>query len=460
MDKEPVESRLRRYAHGFRREASPRPNLASNLIANLDQPRRREGPFSAVPSFAMAGLVLVAGGLIAFVGYQLHNLGRTPITAIGQASPTPSASPQLTPTPTPAASPSASATPTAAASVAPVGAVPQSVPGLAAIQMVGPHLGWAVGSHGIYATSDGAHWSRQYSSNDQFIGVDFISTTTGWAVGAQSLVGTTDGGRSWHQLGEAQQWIRSVHFINGSTGWAISGGGEPFVLRGIAIPSTGATVVLTSDGGRSWSNMSSPADPQSICFSDAADGWLTTEEGLVYRSTNGGQSWARSLQMAGGQPGLPGWSRVECAAPSAAWVQSSGGGAAAGHIPYIVYATLNGQSWRAVMEESMTMQQSAPGVPAGPGSYPGAFSVVDPSDAVFVGDTPPANRADVMIATNGGATLKSTGSIPGPSETYDAAFISTSTGWVLEVNTSNQVVIDHTTDGGYHWSQQLAVSNP
>jgi photosystem II stability/assembly factor-like uncharacterized protein len=343
--------------------------------------------------------------------------------------------------------------------VPPSGALPQYVPGLAAIQMVGPHLGWAVGSHGIYATTDGSHWSRQYSSNEQFIGIDFISTTTGWAVGTQSLLGTNDGGRSWHQLGEAQQWIRSVHFISASNGWAISGGADPFAIRGIVMPSSGASLVATSDGGRTWTGMNSPTDPQSLCFSDASQGWLTTEEGGVYHSSDGGQTWGRTLQMAGTQPGLPASSRVECAAPSAAWVQFAPGGAAAGHIPYIVYSTVNGSSWRAVMAEPMTMQQSAPGVPAGPGSYPGAFSVVDPSDAVFVGDTPPANAATLMIATNGGATLRTTGSIPGPSETYDAAFISTSTGWVLEVNTSNQVVILRTTDGGYHWSQQLSVSN-
>lgn len=455
MDKEPFEDRLRRYAQGFRREASPRQNLASHLIANLDKPRRREGPFGAVPSFAMAGLVLVAGGLIAFVGYELHNFGRSSITTIGPVS-TPSPSPELTPTPTP--TPTTSATPTATPSAAPGGAIPQSVPGLAAIQMVGSHLGWAVGAHGIYATSDGSHWSRQYTSSDQFIGVDFISTTTGWAVGTHSLLGTVDGGRNWTPLGEGPQWIRSVHFINANEGWGIAGGADPFVIRGVAIPSTGATVVVTSDGGLAWTSLGSPADPQSICFSDSHHGWLTTEEGVVYRSADGGQTWGRSLQMAGGQPGLPASSRVECAATSAAWVQYSPGGAAAGHIPYIVYATVNGSSWRAVMEEQMTMQQSAPGVPSGPGSYPGAFSVVDPNDAVFVGDTPPANRADVMIATNGGATLKSTGSIPGPSQTYDAAFVSTSTGWVLEANTNNQVVIERTTDGGYHWSQQFAVS--
>lgn len=455
MDKEPIEHRLRRYAQGFRKEANPRPNLASNLIANLDKPRRRD---SAVPSFAMAGLVLVAGGLIAFVGYQLHNIGRaTASPPVSLASPTPTATPQTTTTPTTTASASASAT--ASASAAPVGDVPQYVPGLMSIQMLGSHLGWAVGSHGIYSTSDGSHWSRQYNSNDQFVGLDFISTTTGWAVGTQSLLGTTDGGRSWQQLGEAQQWIRSVHFVNSNNGWGIAGGTQPAGGWGIEIPSMGAQIIVTSDGGRTWSSINSPADPQSICFSDAAHGWLTTEEGVVYRSGNGGQSWTPSLQMAAAQQGLPGKSRLECAAPSAAWVEFSSGGAAAGNIPYIVYATVNGSSWRAVMEEQMTMQQAAPGVPWGPGSYPGAFSVVDPNDAVFVGDTPPANRANVMIASNGGASLQSTGSIPGPSETYDAAFVSTSNGWVLEVNTSNQVVIERTTDGGYHWSQQLAVPN-
>ena len=109
------------------------------------------------------------------------------------------------------------------------------------------------------------------------------------------------------------------------------------------------------------------------------------------------------------------------------------------------------------MAEPGTIGNFLPGVPAGPGSYPGSFSVVDAVDAVFVGDTPPANAASTMIASNGGATLKSTGAIAGAWETFDAAFVSTSVGWVLTVNGSGDNVIVATTDGGYHWSQQLAV---
>ena len=449
-----VEGRIRRYAQAFRREANPRADLANRLVAGVRVGRPQQTRLAFLPAVAMAGGVLVGGLLIAFGAWQLRSLGHpTPPPAISLSTPTPSptSEPTATPTPGPTASPTSSPTPS--------GAVPSYVPGLAAIQMVGPHLGWAVGSQGIYATTDGSHWNKQASSGDSFIGVDFISTTTGWAVGSHSLLGTTDGGRSWQQLGEAQQWIRSVHFISGMSGWGIAGGSEPFAFRGVATPGTGGMLVVTSDGGQTWTSLSSPADPQTVCFSDRNHGWLATAQGAVYRSADGGGNWTRVLQMPGYLSGLPSSSRVECAAPSAAWVEFAPGGAAAGSSPYIVYATLNGQSWRAVMEDQMTMNQAAPGVPQGPGSYPGSFSVVDPGDAVFIGDSEAANRANTVIASNGGATLKATGSIPGPGLTYGAAFVSTSSGWLLIETTTNQIAIMATSDGGYHWSTQLSVGS-
>ena len=446
------EGRLRRYAQAFRREANPPANLAGSLMNGLAMPRPapRRG---IVPAFAMAAGVLLAGLVIAFGAIQLHNLGRPSpvVTPPVSVTPTPSASPESTPTPT--ASPTATASPSPTAS----GAEPGYVPPLAAIQMVGPHLGWAVGSHAIYATTDGTHWTKQYASTDDFVGLDFISSTTGWVVGTHRLLATSDGGRSWHELGEARQLIRAVHFISATQGWGIAGGSQPLVEHGVLIPGAGAIVIVSTDGGRSWVDLKSPADPQTICFSDGAHGWLATATGMIYKSQDGGQAWTQSLKMASSQPGLNGWARIECAGPSALWVLWAPGGAAAGHEPYVIYATVNGQTWRTVMAEPGTIGNFLPGVPAGPGSYPGSLSVVDPSDAVVVGDTPPANAATTMIVSNGGTTLKSTGAIANAVETFDAAFVSASTGWVLAHTTSGAYVIAATTDGGYHWSQQFAI---
>src|SRR5207249_3965411 len=269
------------------------------------------------------------------------------------------------PTATPAPSAAASPTPT------PSSLDPLFVPALSAIQMVGPRLGWAVGSHAIFATSDGAHWTKQFASTEEFVGVDFISTTTGGVVGARSLLGTSDGGRAWHHIAQGQSWSKALQRPD-----------QPAAELG---PAT----------------------------------------------------------------------LIQCGGPRSLWVLFLGGGAAMSHSPYIAYATTDGSSWRAVLNEPMTMHQS--GVPAGPDSYPPSFSVVDPSDAVFVGDGPATNVAQCVIASNGGASLRRTGAIQNATETFAAAFVSVTTGWVLTRNGGGDYVINATTDGGYHWSQQLAV---
>jgi hypothetical protein len=324
--------------------------------------------------------------------------------------------------------------------------------------MVGPHLGWAVGAYAIFATSDGAHWTKQYASTEEFVGVDFISATTGWAVATRTLVGTTDGGRSWHQLGEPPTPIRSVHFVSATQGWGIAGGNDPQPTHGWLVPSDGATLVVTQDGGSSWAALDGPPNPQTVCFSQAAQGWIGTRDGAyVYRTIEQGHTWSKVLQRPDPQPGLPQVTLVQCAAPQALWVLFAGGNSATSHSPYIAYATVDGSTWKAVMKEAMTEGQILPGVPAGPDTYPPSFSVVDPTDAVFIGDGPATNVAKCVIASNGGASLRRTGQIDSAPETFAAAFVSLTAGWVLTRNAGGDYVIDATADGGYHWSQQLAV---
>jgi hypothetical protein len=332
------------------------------------------------------------------------------------------------------------------------------VPALAAIQMVGPRLGWAVGSHAIFATTDGAHWTKQYSSTEEFVGVDFVTSTTGWAVATRTLLGTTDGGHTWRRLGEPAAPIRSVHFATATQGWGIAGGTDPQQIHGWLVPRDSATLVYTYDGGLTWKAFDGPPNPQTVCFSDPAQGWIGTPDGVyTYRNTDVGHTWTKVLQRPDVQPTLPQETLLECAAPSALWALFLGGPSAMSHSPYIAYATVDGATWRAVMKESMSEGQILPGVPAGPDTYPPSFSIVDPQDAVFVGDGPATYVAQCVVATTGGATLRRTGRIDNAPETFGAAFVSVTAGWVLTRNAGGDYVIDATADSGYHWSQQLAV---
>ncbi|TME87700.1 MAG: hypothetical protein E6I43_02970 [Chloroflexi bacterium] len=381
--------------------------------------------------------------------------GCTPTAAVRPAAsdtPTASPSPAASPSPTPSASESPSPTPT------PSGVDPGFVPALSAIQMVGPRLGWAVGAHAIFATADGTHWTKQYDSTEEFVAVDFISATTGWAVATRTLIGTSDGGHTWRQLGEPRMPLRSIHFATPTQGWGIAGGSDPQQSHGWLIPHEGATLAFTYDGGSTWSTLDGPANPQTVCFSDPAQGWIGTAEGVfIYRNTDLGHNWSKVLQRPDQQPGLPQATLIQCAAPQALWVLFTGGPSAMSHSPYIAYATVDGSTWKAVMKESMSEGQILPGVPAGPDTYPPSFSVVDPQDAVFIGDGPATNVAQCVVASNGGAILRRTGRIDNAPETFAAAFVSVTAGWVLTRNAGGDYVIDATSDGGYHWSQQLAV---
>jgi hypothetical protein len=271
-------------------------------------------------------------------------------------------------------------------------------------------------------------------------------------------VGTTDGGRSWHQLGEAQSPIRSVHFISGTSGWGIAGGTDPQQIHGWLIPHDGASLIVTNDGGATWRSLGGPSNPQTVCFSGPGQGWVGTPDGVyVLRMTDVGSSWSLALSRPDQQQGVPQETLIECAAPQSLWALFVGGQSAMSHSPYIAYATVDGSSWKAVLKEAMSEQQILPGVPAGPDTYPPSFSVVDPMDAVFVGDGPATNVAQCVIASNGGATLRRTGRIDNAPETFAAAFVSVTAGWVLTRNAGGDYVIAATADGGYHWSQQLAV---
>jgi photosystem II stability/assembly factor-like uncharacterized protein len=330
---------------------------------------------------------------------------------------------------------------------------------LDAIQAIGgTGSALAVGKGTILATSDGGRtWARVWRGAQQLRDVDFVSASTGWALGDGILLGTVDGGQHWRQLGQPRSGpLRRVHFSSRTEGWGVAGGTD-HATEGPMLPRGATTLVRTTDGGRSWSALGVPAPPQAVCFTAPGDGWLASGRS-VWRSTDGGRGWrsrpSLTLPLAAGGPPIS--AELQCAEPGAAWVLFSGGGAAAGHSPYALYTTSDGGAhWRGVLGEPGTMGNLLR-LPAGPGSYPGPFSVIDTRRAFLLSPTPPAEATGAVLISQGSRLLRLP-DLPWTvlSRPLSVSFASATRGWVVGADAAGRAVLLATTDGGRSWRSQL-----
>ena len=313
-----LESRLRRYAQAFRREASPRPDLATSLQAGLGQRRRHDGPMAMVPAVAMAGLVLAAGLLIGYSAIQLRGLAHpspTPPISLTTASPSPTATASPTESPTPAP------TPTPRAAGAPMQVID--------VAFVDTSHGWAIGTScpqtdtcplQLRISDDGGRsWFAGNAPNIAALGngatwqIRFGSSQVGWLYGPQ-LFRTTDGGQSWTRVNLGHSVLSLAP--SGNSVWAIAADCSQGRCARMAVYRSG-------DQGATWSRAS--AQPgmvgQGVELLRASDrtGWVVswTPDGDASGSFtsalavthNGGQSWQQLVR-----PCAPETSMVDTAA--------------------------------------------------------------------------------------------------------------------------------------------------
>jgi photosystem II stability/assembly factor-like uncharacterized protein len=346
--------------------------------------------------------------------------------------------------------------------------MPAPVQPLNAVQFVSARQGWVAGAGRILATSDGGRtWTAQYGGPAKLYQVDFTDADHGWAVGPNALLRTTDGGRTWTQMSEpACNTVESVHFVNSDLGYAVAGGAQVWMNGGVPAAVSGGQLLTTSDGGSHWTNVAgAPAQAQTACFSNPADGFVGTP-GKVWHTADGGKTWSLAFTEPSAAPGVhppaPDTTVLECAGDNAAWVLFLGYGAALGHAPYLAYATQDAKTWRVLFEESYIESAARPGVhaPDGPGSYPGPFSAISPVAAAFVGYSPPVGygAAPLELVTSSGATQTRAGNVGGISVPIAVAFTGPSQGWVVgEALPSRGFVIEATSDGGRTWTRQYQV---
>jgi hypothetical protein len=319
------------------------------------------------------------------------------------------------------------------------------------------------------ATTDGgASWTRQYAGTADLNQVDFIDGEHGWAAGGGALLRTANGGASWTALAEPCPGadLTSVHFVSPDLGYAVAAkpsGQQP--SPGQDTTALGGSLLRTTDGGSSWSPVTSaPANPQSACFANADDGYLGTPA-HIWRTTDGGQNWTLALTEAGATGSADAGAdtpEIECAGASGLWVIFLGQGAAMEHEPYLAYASQDGHEWHGVLEETYIESALRPGIklPQGPGSYPGPFSALDAGSAVFVGYTPPEGYgvAPVMLASDNGYTLTSEGDVGAINQPMAAAFLSQDQGWVVGENLkTNAFDVEATSNAGRTWTTEYTV---
>ena len=169
---------------------------------------------------------------------------------------------------------------------------------LSDISFADARAGWAVGAQTVLATTDaGATWARQSTPGGEARAVDAVDPAHAWIAGgdgSHALILTTADGHTWSRqdTGDGPVLI-DVCFSDAAHGCAVGYGGE---------------FLTTADGGGTWvpRDAGCTAMLTSVSFSDADSGWVAGTLGSgVYASravllvtSDGGQTWTRAYTSA------------------------------------------------------------------------------------------------------------------------------------------------------------------
>jgi photosystem II stability/assembly factor-like uncharacterized protein len=181
---------------------------------------------------------------------------------------------------------------------------------LAKLAFLDPWHGWAVGDSGtiVVTTDAGGSWTTQVSPvADDLVDVCMLDANRGWAVGQRfpappdwdygsTLIRTTDGGANWIvQTTFDDLFVHAVDFTDAQ--WGVLGGDQ-------------GNLWWTNDGGVTWTpSVVDSADAArwpvyEVEFHTAtygmATGGLYDVTGLVWKTTDRGQSWTH--QRVAGEP--------------------------------------------------------------------------------------------------------------------------------------------------------------
>jgi len=158
-----------------------------------------------------------------------------------------------------------------------------------AMQFVNSNVGYLCANQGklVKTNNGGESWTDiSLNTTRNFGAMFFVDEQQGWLIDTQgkNILRTTDGGGSWEFTTLGSNYIHqpvSIFFVNQFAGYASSDEGMLF---------------RTENGGQSWEEwcLFSSGYNSKLFFASETEGWYTTGK-RVYYTTDGGQSWDRQF---------------------------------------------------------------------------------------------------------------------------------------------------------------------
>lgn len=305
-----------------------------------------------------------------------------------------------------------------------------------------PLHGWIGGANGIWGTGDGGKtWTHLFSSRDPIVQVESHDPNNLWALTSSSvLVMTHDGGRSWTQTAPTAAKFSIVDFTSPIFGAATDG----------------RALYLSRDGGATWTSREAPVPIAALNFVDSEDGWIAGG-GEVWHTGDGGKTWRIQLRVPGGDA-WRGLTSIRFTSKSTGWALFCLGQGAASQEPYVLYGTSDGgRNWtpRLVTPGLWLIDMPALDAPSGPGGYPAALAVYDPIAWVVV-HSPASGYLEVVQVTADGSAPTAKGKITVATSrppVIGMSFASAQNGWIVTgTSRPKQGAVLRTKDGGETWA--------
>jgi photosystem II stability/assembly factor-like uncharacterized protein len=196
-------------------------------------------------------------------------------------------------------------------------------------------VGWIGSRDGIILkTIDGGeNWEQKnVGTNGNVVSLSFVNENKGYVISGDNILTTIDGGENWFILdfgiGWSPDYLYSVYFQNEHNGWILGGSNY------------GNYIFRTTNGGLTWSYVSYEGwqnsfgynmhKLNSIQFSDANNGFIAGEGGIILQSNDSGETWNQKFDKTNSGPYL-----ITSNKPSTLWaaggegvvLKSSNGGA-------------------------------------------------------------------------------------------------------------------------------------